>query len=156
MHARRGEFTFTAAACVLGGKAAQLRKQQLRLDDWLAGTADKFFALRGAVRCDRFPGEWANFVVEMRLHEDARCQLESRAHIHTSAQPCMHQRIAWLKFEGHTTRHRAALCSTASHCTACNHTASHRTAMHSTAPHHTTQHCTTPPASYHTGRVDGQ
>ena len=140
-NSRRDPFTFTAAARVLGGKAAQLRKQQLRWDDWLISTTDKFFKLRGAVRRDKFPGD---FVVEMRLHEDAPCQSESRAHIHTSGQPWMHERVAWLIFEGRTTRYHTAPHRTTPHRTAQHRTAQHRTTPHAITPHHTAPQCTAP------------
>lgn len=98
--ARRGPFTAAAVSRVLDVKAEALIKERLRWDDWLAGDIDHFLDLRGAMRRDKFPDEWADFIVEAWLSEDVTRQSESAAHVcrNPKSRKDKHEyRIHWLE-----------------------------------------------------------
>jgi len=55
--------------------------EKLRWHDWLAGDAESFLEMRGQMRSDRFPDEWADLVVDQWLSEDITRESESSADV---------------------------------------------------------------------------
>ena len=98
--ARRGPYTAAATARVLGVKAKHLIIERLRWEDWLTGDTDQFLELRVAMRRDKFPEEWADFIVDMWLSEDITRQSESAVHVcrnPKSRKDKYEYRIHWLE-----------------------------------------------------------
>ena len=81
---RRGPATATAIGRTLGMSSSaseNLIAEKARWYDWLAGDMDDFLVMRGEMRSDRFPEEWAEFVVDAWLDDEVTRPSESAADV---------------------------------------------------------------------------